>query len=316
MPVLYPFRLYKNMAYHAEKLHKRIKFDAIFATSPPEMTLKIADKISRINHIPWVADLRDTLDQFKDMNRIVSLFRVRQEVAVCQSANALITVSFPLAAKLASRYQIPVHVVHNGFDPDDFPSKVDSSSEYFKIVYCGLIYGGRDPSPLLDALDFIIRKKKRRISRMRVTFYGDSATKLHKYIQGRPSARLTEAKGRLPFTEILKVEKEASVLLLLSHPADKGIMTYKVFEYLGAKRPILSIPSDKGVIDKLLQETGAGISKNSPEEIAEIIISWYDEWKRTGTIRYGGRPEKIARYTRISQAKKLARILDDISVKS
>jgi hypothetical protein len=98
-------------------------------------------------------------------------------------------------------------------------------------------------------------------------------------------------------------------LLLLAHRHDKGLMTSKVFEYLGAGRPILSIPSDGDVIDALLSETGAGASASTAEEVGRILLEYYREWRDGGRVGCRGDSRAIARYTRRSQAARLAEVL-------
>jgi len=117
----------------------------------------------------------------------------------------------------------------------------------------------------------------------------------------------------VPFHETINIEKQAAVLLFLSHSNAKGIMTSKIFEYLGAGRPILSIPGDNNVTDALLKETGTGISASSPDELARIILSWYDEWQKKGAVTYKGRIDKIQKYTRRNQTRRMVQVLNAIS---
>src|SRR5690606_29445019 len=84
--------------------------------------------------------------------------------AVKGRADALATVSRPLADSLQSRYpELPVWVVENGFDPDEFPDwqtrilTPPSSNGMLRICYAGTIYPGRrDPTPLFEAVNNLI----------------------------------------------------------------------------------------------------------------------------------------------------------------
>lgn len=74
-----------------------------------------------------------------------------------QGASAITTVSSHLAEQMRSLHSsIPVHVVRNGFLPEEL-AEISPASQFFRdlnlesktnIVYAGSIYAGRrDPSP-------------------------------------------------------------------------------------------------------------------------------------------------------------------------
>jgi len=107
------------------------------------------------------------------------------------------------------------------------------------------------------------------------------------------------------------------VLLLFAwnDPREKGFYTAKVFEYLGARRPILSIGPEGDVADELLKETGAGVVVSEVYEIKVIISQWMKEFKESGDILSHFKPDSTAvyHYTRKQQAAKLAQFLEEAS---
>jgi hypothetical protein len=105
------------------------------------------------------------------------------------------------------------------------------------------------------------------------------------------------------------------VLLLLNWVSteEKGVYTGKVFEYLGAKRPILAIPRLGGVVDELLKETGAGVSVGTKDEVVRVIRSWYAGFMNSGGVPYKGKGTVISKYTRAAQTEKLARIFEELT---
>lgn len=54
---------------------------------------------------------------------------------------------------------------------------------------------------------------------------------------------IVQVHDSIPYKEALRAQREADVLLLLlwNDPREKGIYTGKLFEYIGAGRPILAI---------------------------------------------------------------------------
>ena len=312
-PLHYTRLFHREMLERARRLARERKFDAIWATNPSDVSLRVADAVSREFGIPWVADFRDLPDEAPVYPAWYRRWRVHLEVASCRSASALVTVSQPLAAKLAERHAAPVHVVFNGFDPDDFPCAEPARGEHFDIVYCGTIYAGRDPAMLFDALDLALARDAGALARLRVHFYGITPEQLSIFLQGRRCAGMAEALGRKPFSEVIRAEQQAAALLLLSHGECAGIMTAKIFEYLGARRPVLSVPGDNNVTDALLRATRAGVAAHTKEEAAKVLLDWYAEWEKTGTVAYDGLPAEIAQYTREGAAQKTAAILDAIA---
>ena len=310
-PTQSPWGLYRPMLREARDLARNGRFDAIWVTSPFIMVLKIAGVIAREFEIPWVADLRDLMNEIVLRPGALARWRIRLETNICRSADALITVTQPLADTLASRHTAPVYVVPNGFDPDDFPPPEESRSEYFDVVYAGSVYGKRDPTPLFDALDRI-RRDGDELDRLRVRFYGVEETQLAPYLRGRPCADAVRAMGRVPFREMTRIQQRASLLLFLTHADVRGIMTAKMFDYLAARRTILSVSGDNDVTDAFLRDTRAGVVGRTPEEIAKLIREYYAEWKNTGSVQYHGLPDKIAGYTREKQAEQTAEVLNSI----
>jgi glycosyltransferase involved in cell wall biosynthesis len=312
--ILSPLRMYRDMLARADVLLRQEQFDVILATSPLPFTLAIADKLSSKYQIPWVADFRDLPTEHKANLGCFSPCRLLTRFCknYCKSADALITVSEPLRDELVDWHSKPVHLVYNGFNPDDFPKDVEPRRDCFTIVYCGTIHTGRNPALLVDALDLILKEDGTKLDRFRLLIHGVSKICFRRYFANRPCSHLIDNGGRVPFGESIKVQQEASALLLLPSSGLQGLMTAKIFEYLGSGRPILSVPGDGGVTDAVLEETKAGVVGGTAEEIAEILLSWIDQWQRNGKVEYNPRQDKIQFYTRENQTKRLAEIFEKV----
>jgi hypothetical protein len=100
----------------------------------------------------------------------------------------------------------------------------------------------------------------------------------------------------------------------LNHPDPywaAGAYTGKVFEYLGARRPILAVPAGNGPLEELLHRTRAGTSASTPEEIAAYLEPAWRQWRSTGVFAYSPDDAAIAQYSRVRSAEKLAVLLDN-----
>lgn len=324
MPLSWPLEFHRKLLAEVKRLSASRAFSVLLATSPKLMPLSVAASAAKYLKIPWIADLRDISSQFilgRDSKFWLLparwLFRtwaVHQEFRVCKTASAVITVSKPLADSLIISGLKNVHVVTNGYEAEDYSDIEEINVNCFQIVYAGTLSGGggRYLSYLFKAIDMLLEKNDIYENDFELCFYGVAPHIIDTYIEGHNCRKVTKLKGRVSRREIQIVMKNATILLQLGYKHEKGILTSKVFEYLGAQRPILSVPSDEGVIDELLTHTGAGFSGTTPAEVANIIKRYYSEWKDTDRVLYHGNPEVVSQYTRKAQAKKLADILESV----
>jgi len=140
-----------------ELLHKE-KFDAILSSSGPVTCHLIAKELKRKHKVPWIADLRDlwTQNHYYPYGIIRKWFERRLELKTLNEADALVTVSEPLAKDLGLlHHKKLVCAIPNGFDPDEMGSA--PLTKEFTITYTGQLYQGKqDPSLLLRALAELI----------------------------------------------------------------------------------------------------------------------------------------------------------------
>jgi glycosyltransferase involved in cell wall biosynthesis len=304
----YPSEWTRHALERARNALGKCKIDAIWATFGPAGSHYAADRLHRQFGVPWIADYRDTWDAL----RWIWHWMIHREVAVSRSAEVLITVSPALKQKLAARHPQPVHMIPNGFDPEEFPSEMEARPASFDIVYTGNIATRlRDPEPLFQALDLLANRGEIDLSKVTVRFIGTNASAmrgLERYVSGGRIERLPW----LPRSEAIRYQQQALILLHLSTPHVTGLMTGKIFEYHASRRPILSIPGDGDCVDELLHRTRGGLSLANPESIAAQLLAWYREWEATGTVRWNGLWKEVIRYSRREQVGRVASILDGI----
>lgn len=96
-------------------------FAALLSTSPPATAHVVARTLKERTGLPWIADLRDLWAenyayQWSEFRR---LYDRRVERRVLAEADAIITVSEPLAEALRLRHSPPVQSIPNGFPPEE-----------------------------------------------------------------------------------------------------------------------------------------------------------------------------------------------------
>ncbi len=292
------------------------RIDCIWATEA--VSHAIAARIHREFNIPWVADFRDVFDQKGfSKNAKGKAYLLKLEPSLLETCSMITTVSDPLKEVLETRHRKPVHVVENGFDHADYTEELAQGPEaapVFHIVYTGkIIYPLRDPSPLFEALSKFIVAGKIDPTKVKVSFYGTEAEGILSELMGRYPGLdgVVDIQGRIAFQEAVRIQRNATVLLHLAHGNERGILTGKVFEYLGARRPVLCIPGDRDCVDALLAQTKAGLSCHDAEAVADTLIHWYHQWLETGAVPYEGIDAEIMKHSRQERARVLARLLEE-----
>jgi len=91
-----------------------------------------------------------------------------------------------------------------------------------------------------------------------------------------------------------------------------GWYSAKLYDYIGAHRPILALAQKDGILAKLITKTSSGVVAASDEEIRATIKRFYDEFIRSGNVRYDGDEIEIAKLSRAVRAKELATLFDSL----
>lgn len=289
------------------------RINAVWATYPGAATHLLANEIKQKYNIPWIADFRDLWDQnYSGFG--YSLFRLRYIMPkLIMNCHEVTTVSPGLAEKLSKITDKQINCIYNGFDPDEYVEKRNCyHNDKFTIVYTGTFIPEMSPLPVFKACKQLLDSNEIEPSDVRLLFYGSGGEILTKMACDSGIMEIFQMHDPISHSHIPAIQKNASVLLHLSHPKLRGIMTGKIFEYHAAHRPILSVPGDNDCVQELLNKTKAGIWRASIDSIAAQIKSWYDEWRISGRIEYRGIDSEIENYSYRESSKQMAQILDRI----
>ncbi|HSB76547.1 MAG TPA: hypothetical protein VLC12_12910, partial [Terriglobales bacterium] len=178
-----------------------------------------------------------------------------------------------------------------------------------------LYQGKRDPSQLLAVIQQLFREGLLDRRRVRVRFYGPQEAWLAAIVENHGLQDVVEIGGKVARSEAQLRQCESQVLLQLgwADPQETGQHTGKLFEYLGARRPILAVGGVRGVMTDLLDETGAGLHALSEAELRRFLLDAYREFESQGCVAYRGRAAVVDRYTHIEMARRMAAILAEVA---
>lgn len=298
----------------ASRLMKTWKPAVIYASGMPFTSLCVASFLSHKYAIPWVAELRDlwTDNHYYSHPNFRRVIEERVEHKVLSSASGLVTVSEPLANTLRVKFNKPTEVVLNGIDIKDYRrhSSVPFRKGTIRIVYTGMIYEGkRDPSPLFEALKLLAPFNRK----IEVAFYGFNLNILQEMVSRYGLKPFVDLNFPVSYKESLRIQSEADILLLLlwNDPREHGVFTGKLFEYLGARRPILAIAHPDNVAAELILSRKAGVVLSDSDRIAEQLKEWINHKHQTGMIPFN--PKEVTEgLSRELQAKVLLDHLTNI----
>jgi glycosyltransferase involved in cell wall biosynthesis len=315
-----PQKGWRRFAVKAGKdILRRQNIKAIISSSPPETSHIIAKSLKDEFKIPWVADFRDlwTQNYYYLYGPLRKAIERRLELNTISMADALVAVSQPAADDLRNLHkQKPVHSIPNGFDPAEVNTTPGNLTNKFTVTYTGNLYPGKQsPEPLFAALRDLISQGSINVDDMEVRFYGPEAGWIDKQAECYGLTGTVHQFGVVPREIALNKQRESQLLLLLkwNDTRRRGFYSAKIFEYLAARRPVLAVGGFPDVVDRLLDETKAGSSAQTGEEIKAVLLRLYREYKSNGAVSYSGDEAETGKYSHREMAKKFAAILDSIT---
>jgi hypothetical protein len=121
--------------------------------------------------------------------------------------------------------------------------------------------------------------------------------------------------GIVPREVALEKQRESQLLLMLkwNDPAERGIYSSKIFEYLAARRPILAVGGYHDVVTDLLAETGAGQDALTKDDVKKAIKEAMADYQNTGQVAYKGNQDTVNRHSQREMARSIAQVLDKAS---
>jgi len=300
-----------------DELLRNEGIDAMISSSRPVTAHLVAKELKNKYKIPWIADLRDLWSQNANYpyGRIRRFFDQRLELKTLKVADALITVSSPMTEKLRMLHKGKRgYTITNGFDPEKMSDGKANLTSKFTITYTGQIYTKQDPSKLLVALKDLISQGTMNPKDVELRIFGPKNEQLEKQAEKYGLVDVVMHYGTVPREVCFQKQRESQVLWQITweDPKEKGAYSGKIFEYLGAYRPILATGGfGSDVVEKLIEETNSGCYCPTIEDVTYALKKLFSEYKLKGAVSYHGNIEKINKYSYREMARKFAEVLEE-----
>lgn len=264
----------------ARRLNASRHYDLVISSHEPGVDLLLGLRAQNDWGIPWIVDLADPL-----VAPYTPRWRLRWDQAlegrVCHRADSILVTTEAVGTLLANRHGIPLDrftLIRQGFDQfwrDDGAAPAPPwPKDHLVLLFTGTLYQGfREPAPLIDALV--------RLDGVFTLFVGDMGPFTEDLSRLGNRVLLL---GKLPHAVCLAWQRRADVLVNLGNRQDDQVPG-KIYEYLGACRPILHIASSvTDPVPALLGtlRRGRGVSAD-PQAIVNLIREYQVLW-RNGTL--------------------------------
>jgi len=313
---------YKDWRKHAIKetqdIFSKERFDAMISVSSPASSHLVAKRLKERYEIPWIADMVDLWTQSPYYNPYTPIIKIMDrwtETNTLASADAITTVTQPFVEKLKELHvEQNIHCAPFGFDPDQMNPDM-TLSEKFTVAHTGNLYDGkRDPDRFFRALSELIREGKIDSRDIQIEFYGNKEGWLEDEIKEYALQGMVKMNGPVSREESIKAQRTAQMLLLLTwdDPRDSMGCPAKLYDYLAAGRPIISIGRPGSVVAEIINKTQAGVHAFDLNEIKMEIERAYAEFKSTYRVSYRGITSEIERFNHREVAREFAELLDSI----
>lgn len=308
----------KKAVAKASEILSAEKFSVIFATAPPFTDLLIGLDLREKFNIPLVVDYRDPWHDAPHKYFPTPYHRWRNtslEKRILKRSSGVITTNRRVKELMVKRFKVleynDVTIIPQGYDPADFDASVRPASKgKMKVTHAGVFYGGRSPRRFLEAVAKLRTSDTEAYAALDLHLIGALQKEHVKLIDKLGLGEKVNVRGYLAHRECVR-EMQSSDLLWLTLDNDTQ-SPGKLYEYLGARRPILGcVPP--GFVRQTLEDAGGSIVVD-PEDADAIAAAL----RRFATMhRKNELPSpdeaEVARYDRVRLTHELSKIFAFLS---
>ena len=152
----------------------------VFSTYPPLGVIPAGLMAYLRDRLPWIADFRDPLgvglgDEFTSGNQ--RFWNHQLEARVFRQASAVIANVEGAGEMWRKRYPRAarkLHVIPNGFDPEDVPTRAKFRGVQKILLHAGALYHGRNPNAIVESLGRLRAAERRKHGSCRLFWWDRS----------------------------------------------------------------------------------------------------------------------------------------------
>ncbi len=267
-------------------INKQIKIDrdaVIYTSFRPYSDLFIGYILKKRNpQIKWIADFRDLHVEPIYKNVFLPKLQIWWNRRMLRKADIVTSVSQGLIHQL-QKYNRPSLAFLNGVT-------IRPKEDYYKkftISYTGSLFKNeRDPSLLFASIENLLDNNSIDSNNFQIVYAGKDGHRFEQMINDYKLESIFVNHNMVSRKEALLIQSKSHLNLLLSVNSEehKGVLTGKLFEYLGALNKIIliMIGDYDEEFEKLFDSCDAGTifytKTNTNKDIQSFIINAYNNW--------------------------------------
>jgi Glycosyl transferase 4-like domain len=245
--------------------------DVILATAPPFVSFSLAKRLSERLGRPYILDYRDPWSG----NPVKTHYNdsaIKKEANILPGSAGVTIVSESWRRAMDQRFNVglKLHVLTNGYDPEELAAVKPYDFGHFAIVYAGSLYPPKKSiTPIMAALSQLKELTIFEGKQWVFHYYGrDTAHVLEEAQRFRVSERVV-THGWVSRSTVLSAVRGAAVAIAITsvqHSGgveDQGWVAGKIFETIGLGTPILIVAPPNSDIAAISQTAGLSQSFSS-----------------------------------------------------
>lgn len=306
------------------RLARRSGARAILSSGPPFTANLIGGLVRRRTGLPWVQDFRDPWTRapyYPVRPRLSQRLDEWLEHWTLRNATRTLAVNRTILEDFRARYPDTeserLITLTNGFDEEDFAGIERRWPDRMTLVHTGTLYAARDPHALRAALSDLCREEEGFAGGVELVLAGRTDPSMIEAFRVPPLDRLVRDVGYLPHAESLRLLRAAHLCLLFigDEPQSRGMLTGKLFEYLGSGTAILAIAPEEGEAAEVIRRCRAGkvFAPADGPGIREWLRRCWRRFRAGDHLFEEPDTAQVARFGRRSLAGQLAAILDSVT---
>jgi glycosyltransferase involved in cell wall biosynthesis len=303
-------------------LHRETPFDLLFATAPPFSDFLIAREIKKRVNRPLVLDYRDPWVDAPFRWYPTPLHRVWHtalERRALRSSSHVVVTNRRVKELILQRHKFltyhDIEIIPQGFDPEDFavqdPLPLRGSRmkhQKMRIAYAGVFWEDRVPDYFLQALHDLFIRTPRLRGRIEAVFIGTFREENRKLVAKLGLQDSVVVLGYLPHRECVRELLRSDVLWMIV--GDDVGSPGKVYEYIGARKPILGCAPEGFIRSTILEAGGTVVAPNDVEGIRSALEGYFEKFERNELE--GPATEVVEKYDRVALSGALVKIFESL----
>lgn len=263
-----PFALAFFTPWLAARAKKALQqADVVIGSTPPWPMLLAALAAKRRFRVPCILDYRDHFSECHEMpgGPVAKWLEKIVDRRLVSAADHVVAISEPMSGYYRTMRD-EVTTILNGYDDELIAAARTRAQANEKntvtVRYMGIVSPGRIPRRFLEALSILQAEAPDKFARIRVEFFGNAALVEQALREHYPAvADAFKFLAPVPYLTSLQRIVEADYLLFCETSSRatlsaQGILTTKLFEYIGSGRPVLADISRETLAGALLVKCG------------------------------------------------------------